>query len=232
MKDYSYEAVLSRKNEIMKQAVGIDYQQFESGGIDFDYEGLMSSHGITFAEIRSIQLEHGVGNTPLKELKNITKLARQTAKPGYGARIFLKDEAQNDSGSFKARRASIAVYEAWRKGYQGVIAATSGNYGAAVASQAAKYGLQCIIVQECYDSLGIGQPEIIEKARACEAYGAEVLQLSVGPELFYVFLRLLEETGYYNASLYSPLSVSGIETLGSELIQDCMREIGKVPDAV
>lgn len=232
MKDYSYEAVLSRKNEIMKQAVGIDYQQFESGGIDFDYEGLMSSHGITFAEIRAIQLEHGVGNTPLKELKNITKLARQTAKPGYGARIFLKDEAQNDSGSFKARRASIAVYEAWRKGYQGVIAATSGNYGAAVASQAAKYGLQCIIVQECYDSLGIGQPEIIEKARACEAYGAEVLQLSVGPELFYVFLRLLEETGYYNASLYSPLSVSGIETLGSELIQDCMREIGKVPDAV
>ena len=38
-------------------------------------------------------------------------------------------------GSFKARRASISVYEAARKGYEGVIAATSGNYGAAVATR-------------------------------------------------------------------------------------------------
>ena len=80
-------------------------------------------------------------------------------------------------------------------GYKGVIAATSGNYGAAVASQAAMQGLKCIIVQECYDSRGIGQPEIIEKARKCEAYGAEVVQLTVGPELFYKFLLMLEETG-------------------------------------
>nr|WP_240739450.1 PLP-dependent lyase/thiolase [Marinitoga lauensis] len=45
------------------------------------------------------------------------------------------------------------------------MAATSGNYGAAVASQASKRGLKSIIVQECYDSKGIGQPEILEKAR-------------------------------------------------------------------
>lgn len=29
-------------------------------------------------------------------------------------------------------------------------------------------------------------PEILEKQRACEALGAEVIQLTVGPELFYV----------------------------------------------
>ena len=67
-------------------------------------------------------------------------------------------------------------------GYKGAIAATSGNYGAAVASICAMAGLKCIIVQECYDSRYIGQPEIIEKARKCEAFGAEVVQLSVGPE--------------------------------------------------
>lgn len=78
----------------------------------------------------------------------------------------------------------MAVAQAKKLGYEGVIAATSGNYGAAVASQAAMRGLKAIIVQECYDSRGVGQPEIIEKARKCEALGAEVIQLTVGPELF------------------------------------------------
>ena len=76
------------------------------------------------------------------------------------------------------------------------------------------HGLKCIIVQECYDSQEKGQPEIIEKARKCEAYGAEVIQLTVGPELFYEFLKLLEETGYFNASLYTPFGIAGVETLG------------------
>ena len=47
---------------------------------------------------------------------------------------------------------------------------------------------------------GIGQPEILEKQRKCEALGAEVVQLTVGPELFYMYFKILEETGYYNAS--------------------------------
>lgn len=227
-----YQELLARKNEIMKKSVGIDYSKFEITDIAFDYERMMKETGYSVSEMKKIQLEHGVGKTPLKELHNITALARKVSKPGYGARIFIKDEALNDSGSFKARRASIACFHAKKMGYAGVIAATSGNYGAAVASQAAKYGLKCIIVQECFDSRGIGQPEIIEKARACEAYGAEVVQLSVGPELFYVFLKLLEETGYFNASLYTSFGVSGIETLGVELIEDSLREIGKIPDMV
>jgi hypothetical protein len=93
-------------------------------------------------------------------------------------------------------------------------------------------GLKCIIVQECYDSQGKGQPEIIEKARKCEAYGAEVLQLSVGPELFFTFLQLLEETGYFNASLYTPFGIAGVETLGYEISEQMIGKIGRNPDAV
>ncbi|MFH0993634.1 MAG: 2-amino-4-oxopentanoate thiolase subunit OrtB [bacterium] len=231
-KDVSYQAVLSRRNDIMKASVGIDYSRYETGVIGFDYERLMRETGYDLSTIAAIQRAHGVGNTPLKELPNITALVRTVAAPGMGARLFIKDEALNDSGSFKARRASIACHRAKALGFAGVIAATSGNYGAAVASQAAKYGLKCIVVQECYDSQGIGQPEIIEKARACEAYGAEVVQLSVGPELFYTFLLLLETTGYFNASLYTPFGVAGIETLGSELITDCLAQTGRLPDGV
>lgn len=216
----------------MKDAIGIDYEVFESGKLSFDYEQMMKETAYSLEEIEKIQADYEVGNTPLYELRNLSKLARKYADKGKGARIFIKDEAANPSGSFKARRAATACYHAKKLGYKGVIAATSGNYGAAVASQAAMQGLDCIIVQECYDSKGKGQPEIIEKARACEAYGAEVVQLTVGPELFYVFLQLLEETGYFNASLYTPFGIAGVETLGYELARDFRQREGRDPDAV
>ncbi len=231
-KDMSYKGVMGRSNEIMKNALGIDYSRFEGEGLTFDYEKMMVETGYTLEEMIDIQRSVGVGNTPVLELKNLTALARKYAPEGKGARIFLKDEASNPSGSFKARRAANAVYHAKKNGFKGVIAATSGNYGAAVASQAAMQGLKCIIVQECYDSKGHGQPEIVEKARKCEAYGAEVVQLSVGPELFYTFLKLLEETGYFNASLYTPFGIAGVETLGWELANQIKEMTGKYPETV
>ncbi|AIO18148.1 Tryptophan synthase beta chain [Candidatus Izimaplasma bacterium HR1] len=227
-----YTEFMNRRNEIMKKSVGIDYQKYEQKGIGFDFELMMNDQGYNLEKIIKIQSENMVGNTPLVELKNITAYARKYAQSGKGARIFLKDEAANLSGSFKARRAALAVNTAKELGYKGVIAATSGNYGAAVAALAAKKGLKCIIVQECFDSENNSQPEIIEKARKCEAYGAEVVQLSVGPELFYIFLKLLDETGYFNASLYSPYGIKGIESLGHEIANEVYDLEGKYPEAV
>lgn len=232
IKDNSYAAVTGRKNEIMKKAIGIDYSVFESGGLSFDYERMMREAGYTLEEIQKIQSDVSVGNTPIIELKNLTALARKMAPKGKGARIFIKDEACNPSGSFKARRAASAVYYAKMHGYKGVLTATSGNYGAAVASQAAMQGLKCIVVQECYDSKMVGQPEILEKQRACESLGAEVVQLTVGPELFYKFLLLLEETGYFNASLYTSFGIAGVETLGYELAMQFREKEGRDPDVV
>lgn len=228
----NYTEFMSRRNEIMKKSVGLDYDKYENEGIGFDYELMMNDQGYDLETIKEIQTANMVGNTPLVELKNITRYARLYSKKGYGARIFLKDEAANLSGSFKARRAALAVHQAKKLGYKGVLAATSGNYGAAVAALAAKAGLKCIIVQECFDSRNMSQPEISEKARKCEAFGAEVIQLSVGPELFSTFLQLLDETGYFNASLYSPYGIKGIETLGHEIANEIMAREGKYPEAV
>ena len=228
----SYEAVLADRDAIMRASVGIDYQQYVTGALAFDYERLLADTGYDIQRTQSVQTRTGVGNTPLIELHNITSLVRSIADHGKGARIFVKDEAANPSGSFKDRRASLSVCEAQHRGYEGVVAATSGNYGAAVASQAAKAGMRCIVVQEAFDSQGIAQPEIAEKTRACEAYGAEVIRLSVGPELFYVFLCVLKETGYFNASLYTPYSILGIETLGYELARQVQDKTGRYPDLV
>lgn len=227
-----YSSVMARRGEIMRRSVGIDYGSFSTGRLAFDYERMMSETGYPLEEVKRIQRESNVGSTPLIELKNLTALVRKIAGPGRGARIFVKDEANNPARSFKDRRASLSVHNALVKGYKGVVAATSGNYGAAVASQAARKNLSCIIVQEVFDSRGFEQPEIAEKGRACEAYGAEVLQLSVGPELFYVFLLVLEETGFFNASLYTPFSVAGIETLGTEIVEQARDLTGKNPDAI
>ncbi|MEA3274939.1 MAG: 2-amino-4-oxopentanoate thiolase subunit OrtB [Pseudomonadota bacterium] len=232
-KTLGYEAVMAERAAVMHESVGIDYRRYATGALAFDYERMLADTGYDVETARAVQSRTAVGDTPLVELKNITELVRSLAEPGKGARIFVKDEAANPSGSFKDRRASLSIHEARRRGYEGVVAASSGNYGAAVASQGAKASLRCIVVQEAFDSRGIAQPEIEEKTRACESYGAEVIRLSVGPELFYVFLQVLKETGYFNASLYTPYSVLGIETLGYELaVQTRDEQTGRFPDVV
>ena len=228
----SYDDVMARRSDIMRRALALDYDSFQHGDLIFDYDALMSSTGYSLDDVARIQAETKVGDTPLYELHRLTEAVREIAGPGKGARILLKDEAANASGSFKARRASLSAHEAQAKGFAGMVTATSGNYGAGVASQAAQRGLACIVIQEIYDSQHVGQPEIVEKSRACEAYGAEVIKLTVGPELFYVLLRTLEDTGYFNASLYTPYGIAGIETLGAEIGREVQQRYGRQPDAV
>jgi hypothetical protein len=84
-RDMSYEAVMSRKAEIMRHSVGIDYSGYRTGRIGFDYEKMLSDPGYSVSDIASIQGETAVGNTPLVELKNITDVVRATAPAGKGA---------------------------------------------------------------------------------------------------------------------------------------------------
>lgn len=227
-----YDAVMGRRTEILRRATGLDYEQFEQGPLAFDYEALMAATGYSFADVQAIQAARGVGRTPMLEMRRLTELVREHSPQGCGARIFVKDEAANPSGSFKDRRAATSAECAAAAGYRGMVAATSGNYGAAVASQASMSGLRCVIVQEAFDSAGRGQPEILEKARKCEALGAEVVQTTVGPELFFMLLEVLDQTGFFNASLYTPMSIQGIETLGHEIATDIRELTGRDPSVV
>ena len=96
-RDTSYQAVMARKNEIMKMSMGLDYDVYKTGELAFDYEKMMDDCGFTLEDVVRIQAETKVGNTPLYELKNLTNAVRKTCKPGKGARIFVKDEAANAS---------------------------------------------------------------------------------------------------------------------------------------
>lgn len=76
-------------------------------------------------EIRKIAAEIYVGSTPLIELNNINRLVRSISPKGKGSRIFLKDEVDNPTGSFKNRRAFLPVYEAKKSGYTGKMVGVS-----------------------------------------------------------------------------------------------------------
>ena len=233
MSNQAVSDITGKNKDILFHSVNINYDEFKSGRLAWDYEKFMDIVGLSMDEIRKIAAEVYVGSTPLIELNNINRLVRSISPKGKGARICLKDEADNPTGSFKDRRALLPVYEAKKSGYPGVIASTSGNYGAAVASQAARRGLKAIICQEVYDDAGNGQPESLEKGRACESYGAEVQQYTVGPEVFtYVILKLLDDLGYFSASLYLPFSIAGIETIGAEIMEQAKAQAGRQPDVV
>ena len=45
-------------------------------------------------------------------------------------------------------------------------------------------------------------------------------------------IRDREDTGYFNASLYSPYGIAGVETLGFEIAEQCRERTGKNPDMV
>ena len=105
-----YDRVLSRRAEIVRDAIGLDYEKYATGVLAFDYESMLADTGYDLETVRKIQLRTAVGGTPLIELRNLTDLVRSIARPGRGARIFVKDEAGNPSGSFKDRRASISAH--------------------------------------------------------------------------------------------------------------------------
>ena len=83
----SYADIMNRRNEILKRTSGIDYEKLERGALTLDFEGLFTSTKYSFKDVCAIQKELRVGNTPLFELKNITRLVRKLAPKGKGAQI-------------------------------------------------------------------------------------------------------------------------------------------------
>jgi cysteine synthase A len=104
-----------------------------------------------------------IGNTPLVELRRIP--------PVGGARVVVKVEAKNPSGSVKDRPALAMIEAAEASGELGagsvVVEATSGNTGIALAMICAVRGYRCILVMP--------EDMSVERRRILRAYGAELV---------------------------------------------------------
>src|SRR5207302_136605 len=63
-----------------------------------------------------------------------------------GARVFVKDEGLNPTGSFKDRGMTVAVSKALERGATALICASTGNTSASAAAYAARAGIRCAVI--------------------------------------------------------------------------------------
>jgi threonine synthase len=162
------------------------------------------------------RLTLGEGFTPL------LPAARLAERLGV-RRLWVKDEGQNPTGSFKARGLALAVARAWELGARELALPSAGNAGSAAAAYAAAAGLPCHVVVP-QDTPRV----IIEETRTL---GAD-LELIDGL-ITDAGARVAEgvrQHGWFDLStLKEPYRVEGKKTMGYELFEQLG---GRLPHAI
>ena len=138
-------------------------------------------------------------------------------------RLWLKDEGQNPTASFKARGLALAVARAWELGARELALPTAGNAGSAAAAYAAAAGLPVHIVAP--DDTPF---PLVEEMRQL---GAD-LQLIPGliTDAGARIAEGVQAHGWFDLStLKEPYRVEGKKTMGYELFEQLG---GRLPDAI
>jgi threonine synthase len=159
---------------------------------------------------------------PVREEQHIVTLGEGwtplLAAPRLGARhglsrLFIKDESQNPTGSFKARGMTAAVSMAHQFGRKKLAVPSAGNAAGALAAYAARAGMEAHI----FMPRDTPRANIIE----CEQMGAHVTLINglitdCGAEV----ARRKAAEGWFDVStLKEPYRAEGKKTLGYELAE-------------
>ncbi|MEY4938895.1 MAG: hypothetical protein RIQ93_630 [Verrucomicrobiota bacterium] len=169
---------------------------------------------------------------PVKATKDLVTLGegwtpllpapRLGAKHGL-TKLFIKDEAQNPTGSFKARGMTTAVSMAKQFGLKKLAVPSAGNAAGALAAYAARGGMEAYI----FMPRDTPRANVIE----CEQMGAHVtlmdgLITDCGAE---VGRRKAAEGWFDVSTLKEPYRAEGKKTLGYEIAEQLD---WKLPDAI
>jgi threonine synthase len=145
------------------------------------------------------------GNTPLLETP------RLAAQAGV-ARLYLKVEGANPTGSFKDRGMTVAVSKAAERGAKVVLCASTGNTSASAAAYAARAGLVCAVV------LPAGQIALGKLAQAL-IHGARVVPVRGNfDEALAVVRELGERPGVEVVNSINPARIEGQKTAAFEIV--------------
>jgi threonine synthase len=138
-------------------------------------------------------------------------------------RLYIKDEGQNPTNSFKARGLSAAVSMAKALGIRTIALPTAGNAGGAAAAYAAHAGLQCVIAMPADTPAAI----ILE----CRAFGAEIHLIDgLISDCGAFIAKNAPANGWYEVStLKEPYRIEGKKTMGYELWEEFA---GQLPDVI
>ncbi len=136
--------------------------------------------------------------------------------------VWVKDEARNPTGSFKARGMAVAISMAKHLGARALSAPSAGNAAGALAAYGARAGLP----------VTVAMPEDTPAPffRECELYGAEVHRVKGTISDAGKFLREHGPKGAFDIStLREPYRIEGKKTMAYELVEQMQ---GDVPDVV
>ena len=133
--------------------------------------------------------------------------------------LFIKDEAFNPTGSFKARGMSAAISRAVQLGVRAVALPSAGNAAGAAASYAARAGLECHL----FMPVDTPPANILESVVA----GAHVyLVRGLISDCGKLVKRGCEKFGWFDLStLKEPFRLEGKKTMGYELALDLADEL-------
>ena len=156
-----------------------------------------------------------VGMTPLYDAP------RLGAKAGLD-RLFIKDDGQNPSASFKDRAGAVALVRARETDAAVLCGASTGNAGSSMACLAASTGTPCVIFV----------PEKAPPAKIAQLliFGAKVLAVqSTYDDAFDLCMAVCEERGWFNRNTgHNPFTREGKKTAAFEIYE----QLGRIPDWV
>ncbi|KAJ7745019.1 bifunctional tryptophan synthase TRP1 [Mycena maculata] len=168
-------------------------------------------------------------------------LAENLTKDAGGAKIWLKREDLNHTGSHKINNAIGQILLARRIGKTRIIAETgAGQHGVATATVCAKFGMECVIY--------MGSEDVRRQALnvfRIEMLGGKVIPVNSGSctlkdavnEAFRDWVTNLSSTHYLVGSCIGPHPFPTIvrdyqKVIGQEIKQQLQDVRGKLPDAV
>jgi threonine synthase len=129
-----------------------------------------------------------------------------------GARVHLKIEGANPTGSFKDRGMTVAISKAVEEGAKAVVCASTGNTSASAAAYAARAGLTCaVLIPDGHIALG--------KLAQALIHGARVLQIRGNFDAALEIVRQLGDTAPVTiVNSINPYRIEGQKTGAFEIV--------------
>ena len=171
---------------------------------------------------------------PIQSLQNLPKLrVGKTPLYSYFAskneayklpfNLHLKDDSGNPTFSFKDRASYIVSAYAKEKGYETIVAASTGNAGSSLAGICASQGQKAIIL--------VPEAAPIAKLTQILMYGAKIIPVKgTYDNAFDLSIEATEKFGWYNRNTaFNPHTIEGKKTVSYEIF-DQLGE--KIPDRI
>ncbi|MEM3693375.1 MAG: threonine synthase [Candidatus Bathyarchaeia archaeon] len=135
--------------------------------------------------------------------------------------LYVKNEGENPTGSFKDRGMTVGITKALQLGFKTVICASTGNTASSLAAYAARGGLKCIILVPS-GNIALG------KLAQAIMYGAEVLAVKGNfDDALGLVRRFVKEGKVYLLNSLNPFRIEGQKTAAFEI---CEQLGWKAPD--